>query len=45
MSFAPGHANISWTQRPLATRNETNPSQALLLNITKDNFCSDSWRS
>jgi len=45
LSLAPGHANISWTQRLLATRNETNPSQALILNITKDNFFPDSRHS
>jgi len=39
LSLAPGHANIAWTQRLVATRNETNPSQASILNITTDNFC------
>jgi len=33
LSFASGHTNISWTQRLLATRGETNPSQALTLNF------------
>jgi len=38
----PGHANISWTQRLLATMNETNLSQALILKIRRDNFRSSS---